>query len=185
MQTANNVFSRPTSSCHGPRPWPTCYPRNAARLSTRQPANDRSKRRSTRWCAGRWNGYDVGNDGEHRAWLSEYVRSACTALARERSPTAKDCRLPGLRRHIKARRRSAARIFNARRLAEVQYTDLSAAEDECAVFSHISERAPESSERFMTAASPGIIADDGSERPLRVGRGLRLRLAEEMRGVRV
>ena len=108
-------------------------------------------------------GIDVGNDGEQpRVGFQTYVAQRMQGFGGESArPQPRDWQdFPDYAAIIKARRRSAAKIFNApQALAEVQYTDLSAAEDECAVFLRSTEQAPQAfSERFMTAASPGIIA---------------------------
>ncbi len=108
-------------------------------------------------------GIDIGNDGEQpRVGFQTYVAQRMHGFGGESArPQPQDWQdFPDYAAIIKARRRSAAKIFNApRALAEVQYTDLSAAENECAVFLNSTEQAPRPfTERFMTAASPGIIA---------------------------
>ena len=108
-------------------------------------------------------GIDIGNDGEQpRVGFQTYVAQRMQGFGGESArPQPQDWQdFPDYAAIIKARRRSAAKIFNApQALAEVQYTDLSAAENECAVFLRSTEQAPRPfTEHFMTAASPGIIA---------------------------
>ena len=107
-------------------------------------------------------GIDVGNDGEQpRVGFQTYVAQRMQGFGGESArPQPRDwLDFPDYAAIIKARRRNAARIFNApQALAEVRYTDLSAAESECDVFLRSAAQARSFSERFMTAASPGIIA---------------------------
>ena len=108
-------------------------------------------------------GIDVGNDGEQpRVGFQTYVAQRMRGFGGESTrPQPQDWQdFPDYAAIIKARRRNSARIFNApQALSEVLYTDLSAAENECAVFLRSTDQAPGAfTERFMTAASPGIIA---------------------------
>jgi 5-methyltetrahydropteroyltriglutamate--homocysteine methyltransferase len=108
-------------------------------------------------------GIDIGNDGEQpRVGFQTYVAQRMQGFGGESArPRPRDfVEFPDYAVMLQARRRSAAKIFNApQAIAEVQYTDLSAAEQECELFLRSTGVLPQQfTERFMTAASPGIIA---------------------------
>jgi 5-methyltetrahydropteroyltriglutamate--homocysteine methyltransferase len=108
-------------------------------------------------------GVDVGNNGEQpRAGFSTYVagrmRGFGGASRRELAQDLID--FPDYAEMLARRRRDAARIADApQAIAEVEYADLSPAAAECDGFLRASDAAPRKFvERFMTAASPGVIA---------------------------
>ena len=108
-------------------------------------------------------GIDIGNDGEQpRVGFSTYVARRMRGFGGEsRRPPARDLvDFPDYAALLELRRRSAARIANApQALAEVLYVDLGEAERECDLFLKATAARPQQFvERFMTAASPGIIA---------------------------
>src|SRR5262245_32687626 len=80
-------------------------------------------------------GIDIGNDGEQpRVGFQTYVAQRMQGFGGESArPRPRDfVEFPDYAAMLQARRRSAAKIFNApQAIAEVQYTDLSAAEQEC------------------------------------------------------
>jgi 5-methyltetrahydropteroyltriglutamate--homocysteine methyltransferase len=108
-------------------------------------------------------GVDVGNNGEQpRAGFSTYVagrmRGFGGASRRELAQDLID--FPDYAEMLARRRRDAARIGDApQAIAEVEYADLSPAAAECDGFLRATDAAPRKFvERFMTAASPGVIA---------------------------
>jgi len=108
-------------------------------------------------------GIDVGNNGEQpRAGFSTYVagrmRGFGGASRRELAQDLID--FPDYAEMLARRRRGAARIGDApQAIAEVEYADLSPAAAECDGFLRATDAAPRKFvERFMTAASPGVIA---------------------------
>ncbi len=108
-------------------------------------------------------GIDVGNNGEQpRAGFSTYVagrmRGFGGASRRELAQDLID--FPDYAEMLARRRRDAARIGDApQAIAEVEYADLSPAAAECDGFLRATDAAPRKFvERFMTAASPGVIA---------------------------
>ena len=108
-------------------------------------------------------GVDVGNNGEQpRAGFSTYVagrmRGFGGASHRELAQDLID--FPDYAEMLARRRRDAARIADApQAIAEVEYADLSPAAAECDGFLRATDAAPRKFvERFMTAASPGVIA---------------------------
>ncbi len=108
-------------------------------------------------------GVDVGNNGEQpRAGFSTYVagrmRGFGGASRRELAQDLID--FPDYAEMLARRRRDAARIADApQAIAEVEYADLSPAAAECDCFLRATDAAPRKFvERFMTAASPGVIA---------------------------
>lgn len=108
-------------------------------------------------------GIDIGNDGEQpRVGFQTYVAQRMQGFGGEGTrPRPRDfAEFPDYAALLQLRRRHAARIFNApQAIAEVQYTDLSAARQECDLFIRQADAvSPAFAERFMTAASPGIIA---------------------------
>jgi 5-methyltetrahydropteroyltriglutamate--homocysteine methyltransferase len=108
-------------------------------------------------------GIDVINDGEQpRPGFSTYVVDRMTGFGGEsKRPLARDLvDFPDYAEMLARRRRDAARIANApQALADVRYTDLTPATRECDLFERATT-APSAAfvERFMTAASPGVMA---------------------------
>ena len=108
-------------------------------------------------------GIDIGNNGEQpRVGFQTYVAQRMQGFGGESArPRPRDwVDFPDYAEMLQARRRGAAKIFNApQAIADVQYTDLQEAERECAGFLQCTAAHPQQfTERFMTAASPGIIA---------------------------
>ena len=108
-------------------------------------------------------GIDVGNDGEQsRPGFVTYVNRRMRGFGGEsRRPISRDlAEFPDYGEMLAARRRSAARINNApQAVAEVAYADLAESARECERFVRHADAQPRKFiERFMTAASPGIIA---------------------------
>jgi 5-methyltetrahydropteroyltriglutamate--homocysteine methyltransferase len=131
-------------------------------------------------------GIDIGNDGEQpRPGFSTYVAGRMRGFGGEsHRRLARDLvDFPDYAAMLAMRRRSAARIGNApQAIAEIEYRDLGEAERECDLFRRCADAHPKQfAERFMTAASPGVIATillssyyDSHERYIRA-------LAREMR----
>lgn len=108
-------------------------------------------------------GVDVGNDGEQpRPGFSTYVARRMRGFGGEsRRALARDLLdFPDYAAMLEVRRSAAARIGNApQAIAEIEYADLAEAEHECELFLRYTEAHPRKfAERFMTAASPGVIA---------------------------
>ncbi len=108
-------------------------------------------------------GVDVGNDGEQpRPGFSTYVARRMRGFGGEsRRALARDLLdFPDYAAMLEVRRSAAARIGNApQAIAEVEYADLAEAARECELFLRYTEAHPRKfTERFMTAASPGVIA---------------------------
>ncbi len=108
-------------------------------------------------------GIDVGNNGEQpRAGFSTYVAGRMRGFGgTSRRELAQDLiDFPDYAEMLARRRRDAARIGDApQAIAEVEYADLSPAAAECDGFLRATDAAPRKFvERFMTAASPGVIA---------------------------
>jgi 5-methyltetrahydropteroyltriglutamate--homocysteine methyltransferase len=108
-------------------------------------------------------GIDVGNNGEQpRAGFSTYVAGRMRGFggASRRSLAQDLIEFPDYADLLARRRRDAARIADApQAVAEVDYTDLGPAAAECDGFlRHTDGRPRKFVERFMTAASPGVIA---------------------------
>jgi 5-methyltetrahydropteroyltriglutamate--homocysteine methyltransferase len=108
-------------------------------------------------------GIDIGNDGEQpRPGFSTYVVDRMEGFGGEsRRPLARDLiDFPDYAEMLAHRRRDAARIANApQAVAEVRYTDLGPASRECELFERATQALPKKFvERFMTAASPGVMA---------------------------
>src|SRR3989442_1116293 len=105
----------------------------------------------------------MGNDGEQpRVGFSTYVARRMRGFGGEsRRPPARDLvDFPDYAALLEFRRRAAAKIANApQALAEVEYVDLGEAARECDLLLEATAAPPKTFvERFMTAASPGIIA---------------------------
>ena len=108
-------------------------------------------------------GIDVINNGEQpRAGFSTYVAGRMRGFGgTSRRQLARDLiDFPDYAEMLARRRRDAARIGDApQAIAEVEYADLGPAAAECDGFLRATEsRAGQFVERFMTAASPGVIA---------------------------
>ncbi|MBM4440503.1 MAG: cobalamin-independent methionine synthase II family protein [Candidatus Rokubacteria bacterium] len=108
-------------------------------------------------------GIDIGNDGEQpRPGFSTYVVDRMTGFGGEsKRPLAQDLlAFPDYAELLARRRRDAARIANApQAIAHVRYTDLEPATRECDLFERAADAQPRQFvERFMTAASPGVMA---------------------------
>lgn len=108
-------------------------------------------------------GVDVINNGEQpRVGFSTYVVQRMTGFGGEgQRPLALDLEaFPDYAATLAERRRQASRITRtAQAIGDVQYTDLSEARQECKGFiRHSNAQSEAFTERFMTAASPGIIA---------------------------
>ena len=108
-------------------------------------------------------GIDVVNDGEQpRAGFSTYVATRMRGFGGEsKRPLAIDqVEFPDYADMLASRRRGSARIMNAAQaVAEIEYADLSEAAWECDLFARVSAASADRfTERFMTAASPGVIA---------------------------
>ncbi|HXH14264.1 MAG TPA: cobalamin-independent methionine synthase II family protein [Alphaproteobacteria bacterium] len=108
-------------------------------------------------------GIDIANNGEQpRVGFSTYVVRRMRGFGGEgRRPPARDLiDFPDYAAMLEARRRSAARItVTPQAVAEVEYVNLEEAEQECEQFLRCADALSRPfTERFMTAASPGIIA---------------------------
>ena len=108
-------------------------------------------------------GIDVGNDGEQpRPGFSTYAVDRMQGFGGEsQRPLARDLiEFPDYAEMLTRRRSNAARISNApQAVAEVKYTDLGPATRECDLFQRATDAHPKKFvERFMTAASPGVMA---------------------------
>jgi 5-methyltetrahydropteroyltriglutamate--homocysteine methyltransferase len=108
-------------------------------------------------------GIDIGNDGEQpRVGFSTYVARRMRGFGGESArPPARDVAdFPDYAALLAERRRLAARISNApQAVSEIEYVDLTEAARECDLFLRSAEGRPGTFvERFMTAASPGVIA---------------------------
>jgi 5-methyltetrahydropteroyltriglutamate--homocysteine methyltransferase len=107
-------------------------------------------------------GVDIGNDGEQpRVGFQTYVPQRMTGFGGEsKRPTPQDLReFPDFVKIMQRRDVMRAKVFNApQAIAEVRYEDLSGVQQECALAKRGMDAAPQQfTERFMTAASPGII----------------------------
>jgi 5-methyltetrahydropteroyltriglutamate--homocysteine methyltransferase len=108
-------------------------------------------------------GIDVGNDGEQpRQGFSTYVVDRMQGFGGEsKRPLARDLAdFPDFAEMLARRRQGAARIGDAPQcVADVKYTDLGPAARECDLFLRTTDASPKKFvERFMTAASPGVMA---------------------------
>jgi 5-methyltetrahydropteroyltriglutamate--homocysteine methyltransferase len=108
-------------------------------------------------------GIDVGNDGEQpRPGFSTYAVDRMQGFGGEsKRPLALDLiDFPDYAEMLNRRRSGSARIANApQAIGEVTYTDLGPATHECDLFARATEDNPKKFvERFMTAASPGVMA---------------------------
>ena len=108
-------------------------------------------------------GVDIVNDGEQpRIGFQTYVPQRMRGFGGEsKRPTPQDmAEFPDFAAMMQSRNMMRAKVFNApQAIAAVEYDDLSAVQDECAMFLRCTDQTPGAfTERFMTAASPGIIA---------------------------
>jgi 5-methyltetrahydropteroyltriglutamate--homocysteine methyltransferase len=108
-------------------------------------------------------GIDIGNNGEQpRVGFSTYVADRMQGFGGEsKRPIALDIQeFPDYAALRDARQQPTSKIMNApQAVAEVRYTDLTEVARECDTFLQWSDESPQHfTERFMTAASPGIIA---------------------------
>ena len=108
-------------------------------------------------------GIDVGNDGEQpRPGFSTYVVDRMEGFGGEsKRSLARDLtEFPDYGEMLAHRRRDAARIGNAPQcVGDVRYADLAPATRECDLFQRATDAHPKKFvERFMTAASPGVMA---------------------------
>ena len=108
-------------------------------------------------------GIDVGNNGEQpRAGFSTYVAGRMRGFGgTSRRELAQDLiDFPDYAELLARRRRDAARIADApQAIAEIEYADLGPAVSEIEQFVAETDGRPRRfAERFMTAASPGVIA---------------------------
>ncbi|WP_089936828.1 cobalamin-independent methionine synthase II family protein [Candidatus Entotheonella palauensis] len=108
-------------------------------------------------------GIDIINNGEQpRVGFSTYVVQRMSGFGGEaQRPTALDLEaFPDFAAKLQESRRHASRItYTAQAIDEIRYEDLGEARRECESFLRYSEaKAGAFTERFITAASPGIIA---------------------------
>lgn len=108
-------------------------------------------------------GVDIGNDGEQpRIGFQTYVPQRMRGFGGEsQRPVPWDLReFPDFAKLMQSRGIVRARVFNApQAVAEVRYEDLTGVERECELFLRCTSHPPQPFvERFMTAASSGIIA---------------------------
>jgi 5-methyltetrahydropteroyltriglutamate--homocysteine methyltransferase len=107
-------------------------------------------------------GVDVGNDGEQpRVGFSTYPAKRMRGFggASKRRMSQDIAEHPDYMARLARMRTGAARINDApQAVAEVAYTDLGEATEECALFQRGVAGTKGFAESFMTAASPGVIA---------------------------
>lgn len=112
-------------------------------------------------------GVDIGNDGEQpRIGFQTYVPQRMKGFGGEsKRPTPQDMKeFPDFVALMQKRQMARAKVFNApQAIAEIAYEDLSAVQEECALFQrcldqHARMSGQNFTECFMTAASPGIVA---------------------------
>src|SRR5947207_1429200 len=108
-------------------------------------------------------GIDVGNDGEQpRPGFSTYVVDRMVGFGGEskRALSRDLVEFPDYGEILAQRRRDAARIGNAPQcVGDVRYADLAPATRECDLFQRATDAHQKKFvERFMTAASPGVMA---------------------------
>src|SRR5918996_2448861 len=108
-------------------------------------------------------GIDIGNDGEQpRVGFQTYVPQRMRGFGGEsQRPTPQDMReFPGFAKMLQTRGIMRAKVFNApQAIAEIRYEDLSSVQQEGALFLRCTDHNPQKfTDRFMTAAAPGIIA---------------------------
>ena len=108
-------------------------------------------------------GVDIVNDGEQpRIGFQTYVPQRMRGFGGEsKRPTPQDmAEFPDFAAMMQRRNMMRAKVFNApQAVADVVYDDLSAVQHECELFlGCTNQQTDKFTERFMTAASPGIIA---------------------------
>jgi 5-methyltetrahydropteroyltriglutamate--homocysteine methyltransferase len=110
-------------------------------------------------------GIDIGNDGEQpRPGFAGYVAQRMTGFGggATRPPWRDFVDFPdfaALWQKRLAQQTTAAVLTTPQAIAEIAYTDLSAATQECELFLRCTEAHPQQfTERFMTAVSPGMVA---------------------------
>ena len=108
-------------------------------------------------------GIDIGNDGEQpRVGFQTYVPQRMRGFGGEsKRPIPQDMReFPDYEQLLQKKGIVRAKVFNApQAMAELSYEDLSGVTKECELFRRVTDAGSRKfSERFMTAASPGIIA---------------------------
>jgi len=108
-------------------------------------------------------GVDIVNDGEQpRVGFQTYVAQRMNGFGGESTrPRALEFKeFPGFAKQLAARFPRRSKVSNApQAIREVSYDDLSAAEEECAMFCNaLEEQGIPLDRAFMSAASPGIIA---------------------------
>ena len=108
-------------------------------------------------------GIDIGNDGEQpRVGFQTYVVQRMQGFGGEsKRPYMRDfAEFPSFAEMFRRRFVRMSKVRNAAQaIAEVTYPDLSAANEEIALFERVTSSLPAKfTERFMTAPSPGIIA---------------------------
>ena len=108
-------------------------------------------------------GIDIGNNGEQpRVGFSTYVATRMEGFGGESPrPLSLDAeQFPDHASMLNEQRKLSSRVNVTHRAeTEVRYVDLTEAEEECNQFIEISDKADgDFVERFMTAASPGIVA---------------------------
>ena len=108
-------------------------------------------------------GIDIGNNGEQpRVGFSTYVATRMEGFGGESPrPLSLDAeQFPDHASMLNEQRKLSSRVNVTHRAeTEIRYVDLTEAEEECDQFIEISDKADGNFvERFMTAASPGIVA---------------------------
>ena len=110
-------------------------------------------------------GIDIGNDGEQpRSGFAGYVTQRMTGFGggATRPPWRDFVDFPDfaeLWQQRMAQVKTTAAFTTPQAIAEIQYTDLSAATQECNLFLRCAQAHPQQfTDRFMTAVSPGMVA---------------------------
>ncbi|MGE0820662.1 MAG: methionine synthase [Candidatus Binatia bacterium] len=110
-------------------------------------------------------GIDIGNDGEQpRSGFAGYVTQRMKGFGggAERPPWQDFIDFPDFAELMQQRitnLKLAATFTTPQAIAEIQYTDLSAATQECDLFLRCAQAQPQQfTDRFMTAVSPGMVA---------------------------
>lgn len=122
-------------------------------------------RQAVRHVVGQQNaaGIDIVNDGEQpRVGFQTYVAQRMSGFGGESTrPRALEFKeFPGFAKQLAARFPRRSKVSNApQAIQNVRYDDLTAAEEECAMFrAALDEQGIASDRAFMSSASPGIIA---------------------------
>ena len=110
-------------------------------------------------------GIDIGNDGEEpRPGFAGYVTQRMTGFGggAARPPWRDFVDFPdfaALWQKRMAHQTTAAIMTTPQAIAEIEYTNLNAAEQECDLFLRCAKETPQQfTDRFMTAVSPGMVA---------------------------